>query len=318
MRALIVGCNGQDGRLLWSQLEEQDHILLGLSRNGAKTRAFAWQDFVDIRDSEMVKRTVARFQPDRIFFLAAHHHSSQDPASQSEGVWRLSWEIHVEAFRHFLDAVRSSGLPTRVFYASSSRVFGVPAASPQSESTPIQPVCLYGISKATAMMLAKYYREAHGVWVSCGILYNHESPLRGSEFLSQKVANTLVAIKYGTRSRLEVGDLRARVDWGYAPDYTMAMQLILNADAPDDFVIATGQTHSVRDLVEVASEFLGLDWKDLVVENSRLLQRPSLPLCGDASRLRQRTGWQPTTDFRALVHLLVHSAERSHLSSFGQ
>jgi GDPmannose 4,6-dehydratase len=308
---LIVGSDGQDGRLLWSQLEEQNCTTVGLSRDGTKALACAPPDFVDIRDRKMVRRVVVDFQPDRIFFLAAHHHSSQDSGSRDDDVWTFGWEVNVEAFRHFLEAVRITGMGARIFYASSSRVFGVPTVSPQTESTPIRPACLYGISKAAAMMLARYYREAHGLWVSCGILYNHESPLRGESFISQRVANTLVAIKHGACNRLEIGDLNARVDWGYAPDYTIAMQLILNAANPDDFVIATGETHTVREMVEIAADYLDLDWTKVVIENPRLLQRSSLPLCGDASHLRQRTGWRPSINFKQLIRLLVQSAEHS-------
>ncbi len=164
-------------------------------------------------------------------------------------------------------------------------------------------------------MLARYYRERYAVWVSCGILYNHESPVRGPQFLSQKVARGLVAVKENRQATLEIGSLDSRVDWGYAPDYTRAMRLILEASHADDFVIATGKTHAVREMIEIAADFLGLSWQTAVIENPSLLQRPTLPLCGDASRLRAATGWSPTHSFEDMVRLMVGAALKSSCSS---
>ena len=317
-RAIIVGCGGQDGHLLWQQLAEQGFSLVGISRSGVQTHDNDWKDSVDIDEPADVLRLVGGFRPDQIYFLAAHHHSSQDQASTEAAVWTKGWKVHVQAFLHFLQAVKACDCHARLFYASSSRVFGHASVSPQTESTPMRPICLYGISKATGMMLARFHRESYGVWVSCGILYNHESPLRRGDFVSQKVANTLVAIKYGAKSRLEIGDLEARVDWGYAPDYTKAMQLILSSKEPDDFIVATGRTHTVREMIEVASDCLGLEWKRVVVETPGLLQRPPLPLCGDASHLRARTGWQPSTSFAGMVEYLVRAAEKAHRAIPGE
>jgi len=313
MRALIVGASGQDGRILWDQLEQQGYTVLGLSRRDTKALGCTWSGPVDIYNEEHVRQVVSTFRPDELYFLAAYHHSSEDSSSQNAALWTKSWMVHVEAFRHFLESIRIVGLPTRVFLASSSRIFGMPATSPQTEETPYNPTCIYGITKATAMMLARLYRESLGVWVSGGILYNHESPFRGGNFLSKKVADTLVAIKQGRESRLEVGSLDAQVDWGYAPDYTQAMQLILSAELPDDFIIATGKTHTVQDMIEIAARYLDLDWRRVVVENPALLKRVSLPLSGDPSRLRERTGWIPSTSFRRMVEILVRDAEKKYL-----
>jgi GDPmannose 4,6-dehydratase len=158
------------------------------------------------------------------------------------------------------------------------------------------------------MLLADYYRRVHGMFVACGILFNHESPLRAPQFVTQRVVRGLVAIQRGQAGILEIGNLDARVDWGYAPDYTRAMQAILALDTPDDYVVATGETHSVRDLVEIASGMLGLDWRACVNQSASLLQRQSRALCGDATRLRRATGWVPSVDFRTLVEHLVTAA----------
>ena len=309
VRALIVGSGGQDGRILWDQLQEKGYVLLGLSRSETRTHGCEWNNFVDVRNAAQVSDAVARFQPDQIYYLAAHHHSSQDFRSRSDEVWQASWETHVAGFAHFLEAVRITGAPARIFYASSSRVFGVPSISPQNESTPISPSCIYGVTKAIGMTLARYFREKHGVQVSCGILYNHESPLRNHDFLSQKVVRTLLNIKQGKSSHLEVGDLEACVDWGFAPDFTRAMQLILAAPQADDFLIATGQTHSVREMIETAAACLGMEWKSIVRENPSLLQRPTLPLCGHATHLRTVTGWKPEVTFAGMVRILVEATE---------
>jgi GDPmannose 4,6-dehydratase len=314
VRVLIIGSTGQDGRILWEQLQAEGHDLAGVARERRHTLREATLPAVDIGCERAVTKFIEEFAPDRIFFLAAHHHSSEDRAGLDGELWNLSWRTHVEAFRNVLEAVRVTGLPARIFYASSSRIFGTPDCSPQTEATAIKPSCIYGITKATGMMLARYYREKH-VWASCGILYNHESPLRGPQFLSQKVASGLVAVKEGRQSRLEVGSLDSRVDWGYAPDYTRAISLILEAPAPNDFIVASGKTHTVREMIEIAADCLGLSWQTVVVENPSLLQRPTLPLCGDASRLRAATGWSPQHSFEDMVRRMTSAAWESACSS---
>jgi GDPmannose 4,6-dehydratase len=314
VRVLIVGAAGQDGRILWEQLQENGDDLIGMTRKEVQSLPDRSLPAVDLCSERAVRQLVESFAPERIYFLAACHHSSEDHASRNEEIWHASRRVHVEAFRIFLEAIRVTRLATRIFYASSSRVFGNPVSSPQTEETPIRPSCIYGITKAMGMMLARNYRETHDVWASSGILYNHESPLRGHEFLSQRVARGLVAVKEGRETKLEIGNLEARVDWGYAPDYTRAMRLILEAAAPGDFVVATGETHSVRDMIEVAADYLGTEWQRAVVENPALLQRPSLTLCGNASRLHATTGWTPTQTFKGLVRLMVKAALESSSS----
>jgi GDPmannose 4,6-dehydratase len=158
------------------------------------------------------------------------------------------------------------------------------------------------------MVLADYYRRTHGVRVACGILFNHESPLRGEQFVSQRVVNGLAAIKFGRAEVFHVGSLDAKVDWGYAPDYTRAMQLMLESDLEGDFVVATGRTHSLREFVSIAAEHMGVEWEGRVVEKARILTRPSQGLCGDAARLRRATGWAPSVDFRGMVGILADAA----------
>lgn len=311
-RALIIGDGGQDGRILWEQLAARGFSLIGISRHAARTREAQWGETVDIADPSSVRRLMERFNPDQVYYLAAHHHSSQEPGADETEAWQDSWAVHVHSFSHFLRAAADCCPRARFFYASSSRVFGEASVSPQDESTPLKPCCIYGVTKVSAMMVADYYRRTHGTYVSCGILFNHESPMRGAQFVSQRVADGLVAIKYGRATSLQIGSLDARVDWGYAPDYTRAMQLILEAGQAEDFVIASGETHSVQEMIAIAADHLDLPWEGRVVEAARILHRNPQDLCGDPSRLRQVTGWKPSIDFREMTCILVDAAITRH------
>lgn len=308
LRALIIGHTGQDGRILWDQLAARNFSIVGVSRRETRSRAAVWDRTVDIADSSSVAQLVTHFAPDQIYFLAAHHHSSQDAGAGDVDAWQESWRVHVNAFGNVLLAAKEACPRARIFYASSSRVFGEATGTPQNESTPFRPVCIYGVTKVSAMVLADYYRRTHGMRVTCGILFNHESPLRGAQFVSQRVVNGLAAIKLGRADSLQIGSLDARVDWGYAPDYTRAMQLMLESEHVGDFVVATGCTHSVREMVAIAAEHLGVAWEGRVVETSRLLTRSSQDLCGDSTRLRESTGWAPAVSFRDMVGILADAA----------
>lgn len=307
-RALIIGHSGQDGRILWDQLVVRDFSLIGISRYKTRTHLAQWEGIVDITDLACVRDLIHAFRPDQIYYLAAHHHSSEESSGNKALAWNESWIINVHAFSHFLLVAKISCPGTRIFYASSSRVFGEASVSPQNESIPLKPSCIYGVTKASAMLLADYYVRTHDVFVSCGILFNHESPLRGAQFVSQRVADGLVALKYAGATSMEIGSLDARVDWGYAPDYTRAMQLILDAETAENFVIASGETHSVRDMIIVAADYLDLAWEGRVVETNRILRRRPQELCGDASRLRRTTGWTPHTSFHSMTEILIDGA----------
>jgi len=307
-RAIIVGHSGQDGRILWDQLAARGFSLVGISRHEIRLHESGWSEPVDITDAVAVRQLVGGFRPDQIYYLAAHHHSSQQLTEDEGAIWLASWTVHTQAFLHFLSAIRECQPSARIFYAGSSRVFGAAEVSPQDENTPFRPGCVYGITKAMGMMLADYHRRNHGVFASCGVLYNHESPLRGREFVSQRIVDGLIALKLGRQETLRIGNLNARVDWGYAPDYTRAMQLVLEADAPGDFVIASCETHSVREMIEIAAEHLEIHWEGRVIEDTQILQRRPQDLCGDPSRLHEVTGWQPATSFRSMIQLMADAA----------
>jgi GDPmannose 4,6-dehydratase len=315
-RALIVGHTGQDGRILWDQLLARGFAIVGISRRSVRSHELPWNETVDIANPMAVRRVVSEVRPDQIYYLAAHHHSSQQVPEGDTAIWAASLSVHTHGFLHFLEAIKTCHPAARIFYAASSRVFGDVAHSPQSENTPLSPTCVYGITKTLGMTLADYHRRNHSVFACCGILFNHESALRQREFVSQRIVHGLVDIAAGRITTLELGSLEARVDWGYAPDYTRAMQLILEADAPDDFVVASGETHSVGEMVEIAAQYLGVSWRGRVVENAKILRRNPQELRGDPSRLRRVTGWTARTSFHEMVEILARAAHdgtpRSH------
>jgi GDPmannose 4,6-dehydratase len=250
----------------------------------------------------MVRKT----QPATIYYLAAYHHSAEDPLlGDVATLFRRSFEVHVTGLIHFLEAMRTRSPATRLFYAASSHIFGQPDAPTQSEQTPCAPQCPYGITKAAGLHACRYYRRTHNLFASVGILYNHESPYRREAFVSQKIIRAAVAIAAGKQERIVLGDLSARIDWGWAPDFVDAMTRVLALPKADDFVIATGQSHSVQEFAQIALESLGLDWRNHVVEDPSLLTKQRRSLVGDSSKLREATGWEPSVSFRQMVELLL-------------
>jgi GDPmannose 4,6-dehydratase len=226
-----------------------------------------------------------------------------------------SWEEPVEVAQLgtvgvtlMLEAIRDIDPTIRFCQASSAEIFGVPAETPQSEATPFQPVSPYGAAKAYSTFITSAYRGRYGLHASSAILFNHESPRRSSDFLPAKVARGVAAIAAGREHELVLGDLEARRDWGYAPDFVEAMWLMLQQDAPDDYVIATGETHSVAELVELAFAHAGLDWQAHVRVDESLMRAQNYHLVGDATKARARLGWKPTVSFDQLVALLVDAA----------
>lgn len=297
--AVIVGAGGQDGQILRQRLQAE----------GVQVTPIGRED-LDLECESEVGELLSQ-HPSEVYFLAAHHHSSQDPLESDDALlYAESHKVHATGAIHFLEAIRQRSPETRFFYASSALVFGNPTEDSLNEESPIRPECLYGITKAEGMRLCAYYRSRHGVRASVGILFNHESLLRKPKFLIPKVLCSAIAISRGGAEKLVLGDLSARVDWGYAPDYVDAMVRILRLDTPDDFVIASGETHSVSEVVEFAFSSLGLDWKEHVVEAPSLLHRRRRTFSGDTSRLRNATGWEPSLDFRAMLQTLLDGWSR--------
>jgi GDPmannose 4,6-dehydratase len=307
-RALITGANGQDGSYLAESLLQRGYEVVGTVRDAART--YAQLDGVelvevDLLDQDALAAALRAHRPNELYNLAS-------PAFVPR-----SWEHPVETAEFvavgvtsLLEAVRAVDDRIRVLQASSSEIFGEPSEVPQTEATPLAPVTPYGVAKAYGHLITGAYRRRYGLRASAAIFYNHESPRRAEVFLPSKVAHGVARIVKGEASELQLGDLDAQRDWGYACDSVEAMRLMLQQDEPDDYVIATGELHSVRELVEIAFAHVGLEWQDHVrVDESLLRGHAELHhSVGDASKARERLGWRPTVTFEELVALLVDAA----------
>ncbi len=308
IRAVVVGAAGQDGTILRERLREEGASVVALDRP-ERVRDLPDGSAVDLLDRERVRSLVARTRPDEVYYLAAHHGSSEEDDPTSPGdLYEASHAVHVTGLLQFLEAIRTASPATRLVYAASSRVFGQPASARLDETTALAPVCAYGITKACGLLLCRLYRATHGIHASAGILFNHESPLRPPQFVSQRIVRGAAAIVRGETDRLVLGDLSARADWGYAPDFVDAMVRIARHRAADEFVVATGEGRSVRDFVEVVFRLAGLDVERHVIEDpSRLAGRPSGTV-GDAAKLRAATGWAPSVSFEEMAEVLWRAA----------
>lgn len=307
--ALIIGAAGQDGRLLTRLLVQRGYAVRGWTRTEVGQPALCECVRVDLLQAGSVSRALHSLQPDEIYYLAAFHHATEDAIEISNAeLTRLSRDVHVAGLRNVLEAVKEGGGRARLFYAASSHVFGASAAARQNEDTPFAPNSAYAISKAEGIECCRTFR-ANGIFAATGILFNHESPLRKPSFLSQKIVRGALQARWDPAFWLVLGDLDARVDWGYAPDYVEAMFRILHLPEANDFVVASGETHTVREFVQIAFAEAGLDWKDHVRIDRSLLKKALHPLCGDARKLRAATGWSPSRDFTGMVASLVRETE---------
>jgi GDPmannose 4,6-dehydratase len=316
VRALITGAGGQDGSYLAELLLERGYEVVGIV-----PRVDAQYDnladgvellHVDLLDEAALARVLREHAPREVYNLAS---PSFVPASWREPV--RTAEFAAVGVTALLEAIRAVDSSVRVYQASSSEIFGEPTEVPQTEETPLHPVTPYGVAKAYGHFIVGSYRRRYGLHASCGILYNHESPRRPTNFLPSKVAHAAAAISLGLENELAVGDLHAQRDWGYAGDYVEAMWLMLQQDEPGDYVVATGVLHTVEEIVELAFSHVGLDWHDHVrVDESLLRGAAELHhLVGDASKARRGLGWSPTVDFGDLVRLLVDAAVERLTSS---
>jgi GDPmannose 4,6-dehydratase len=309
-RALIIGIAGQDGSLLSELLLAEGYEVFGVVRHPVSAR---FENLASIRgDLELLQADVldelslvdvlSSSQPHEVYNLAA---PSFVPMSWRQPV--LTAEFAAVGCTALLEAIRRVSTDIRFYQASSSEIFGEPREVPQHEDTPLSPVTPYGVAKAYAHFITRSYRRRYGLHASSGILYNHESPRRPLDFVTRKISNAAASISLGLESEVSLGNLDARRDWGYARDYVRAMWLMLQQPEPDDYVIATGSTHSVRDLCACAFARAGLDWEEHVrVDESLVRGKAELhDLVGDASKARARLGWSPTLDFEGLIHLLV-------------
>ena len=282
--------------------------MLGLDREVSTCTGFSAQA-IDITDPDELRSVIQRFAPDECYHLAAHHRSSaattEDALSEANDE-REHIRVNLLATLRLLQLLREIRPSCRVFLAGSCHMFGAVRSSIQTESTPFCPHASYGITKVAAWHFAKSYRERGLLFCSMGILYNHESPRRASHFLSARIAQGVVDIVKRRTDHLVVGNLSAAVDWGFAGDYVDAMWRMLQHEEPDDFIVASGELHRVKDFVELAFEHVGLDWHSYVRQDSSVYRPVHDGVYhGDISKIRQRLGWTPTTSFKALVGMMV-------------
>jgi len=308
-KALITGITGQDGSYLAEFLLEKGYEVYGMVRR-ASTETFERiahiKDRIHLRQADLLDELsliemLEEVRPDEIYNLAA---MSFVPTSWVQPV--LTGEFTALGVVRILEAMRRACPKARFYQASSSEMFGKVRQIPQNENTPFYPRSPYGVSKVYGHYITVNYRESYGLFAVSGILFNHESPRRGKEFVTRKVSHGVARIALGLDRELRMGNLDAERDWGFAGDYVKAMWMMLQQDQPEDFVVATGIAHSVRDLCETAFRHVGLDWRKYVVTDPRFLRPAEVEhLLGDSSKARAKLGWKPTVDFEALVKMMV-------------
>lgn len=305
-RVLVTGAAGQDGTYLARLCAARGDHVVGLSRRRVSDPAFADARAGDITDHAELDALVRELAPDECYHFAAYHRSSQATSIRPEDEERAYLETNLIALQALLASLRAHAPSCRVLLAGSCHMFGDVDVSPQNEDTPFRPNTLYGITKTAAAQLGRVYRESRGLFVCTAILYNHESPLRGPDFVTTRLARAAADVKRGRASTIGVGNLEARVDWGFAGDYAQAMARMLSAPTPQDFVVASGVLHTVRDFAEIAFAHVGLDWRQHVVQDTGMHRPVSRGVYhGDIARITAVLGWTPTTPFADLVRMLV-------------
>jgi len=309
--AMITGMTGQDGSYLAELLLSRGYTVVGMVRRTSlqqHSRIEHIQDRLHLEQGDLLDQTslnniIRKYQPSEIYNLAAQ---SFIPASFEAPV--LTGETTALGVTRMLEAIREVNPEIRFYQASSSEMFGKVRETPQTESTPFYPRSPYGAAKVYGHWLTVNYREAYNLFACSGILFNHESPRRGMEFVTRKISYHVALIKHGLATRLPLGNLDASRDWGYAPDYVEAMWAMLQQDQPDDYVVATGTTHRIRDFVQAAFEVVDLAWQDYVVQDARFMRQADVDLLvGDASKAGAQLGWEPTLDFQRLVTTMVEA-----------
>src|SRR5579875_2854360 len=309
--ALITGITGQDGSYLAEFLLERGYRVVGMTRRSSTDvheRINHLTDRIEIVSGDLLDQTsitsiVSTYRPDEVYNLAAQ---SFVPTSWRQPV--LTGEFTALGVTRVLEAIRAVDPSIRFYQASSSEMFGKVQETPQTERTPFYPRSPYGVAKVYGHWITVNYRESYGLHASSGMLFNHESPRRGLEFVTRKVSHGVARIACGLDDKLALGNLDARRDWGFAGDYVRAMWLMLQRDEPEDYVVATGQTHSVRELCELAFAAAELDWQEHVVVDERYLRPAEVDLLiGDASKARRDLGWEREVSFEQLVTMMVEA-----------
>ncbi|MDI6791964.1 MAG: GDP-mannose 4,6-dehydratase [bacterium] len=314
-KALITGITGQDGSYLSELLLEKGYEVHGTIRRVALEdpdrrlcRISHILDRVILHPASLesyasIFRIIDKVSPDECYHLAAQSYVSYSFEDEFSTI-----NTNINGTHFVLSAIKEKSPDCKFYFAGSSEMFGNAKEVPQNENTPFQPRSPYGISKVAGFHLARNYREAYEIFACNGILFNHESPRRGFEFVTRKITDGIAKIKLGLASELRLGNLEAKRDWGFSKDYVMAMWLMLQQDKPDDYVIATGKTYSVREFVETAFDYVGLNWQDYVIVDERLYRPAEIhELRGDYSKAKKKLGWQPKVGFKDMVKMMVET-----------
>lgn len=315
-RALITGITGQDGSYLAELLLSNGYEVHGMKRRSSSFNtgridaifpdlhdrdARLFVHFADLADSTSLIKLLYSLEPDEIYHLGAQSH-----VRVSFDIPEYTGDVTALGTTRLLEAIRESGIRSKFYQASSSEMFGRAVEVPQRETTPFRPCSPYACSKVYAFWVTVNYRESYGMFACNGVLFNHESPRRGETFVSRKITRAVARIHAGQQDKLYLGNLDAKRDWGYAPEYVDAMWRMMQLDEPDDFVVATGETHTVREFVELAFSCVGLDWKKHVEIDPRYFRPTEVELLqGDYSKAQERLGWEPKVRFHELVKLMV-------------
>jgi GDPmannose 4,6-dehydratase len=333
-KALITGITGQDGSYLAELLLTKGYEVHGIIRRASTFNTeridHLYQDphvngvrlflhYGDIADSTNLIKLLYRIQPDEIYHLAAQSH-----VRVSFDIPEYTGDVTGLGTVRILEAIRETGLKAKFYQASSSEMYGKVQEVPQRETTPFHPRSPYGAAKVYSYWLTVNYRESYGMFACNGILFNHESPRRGETFVTRKISRTAARIKAGLEDKLYLGNLDAKRDWGYAKEYVEAMWLVLQQDEPDDYVVATGETHSVREFLEEAFSYAGLDWHKLVEIDPRYYRPAEVDLLmGDPSKAKRKLGWEAKIKFKELVRLMVDAdmetaKKEAHMNSYNK
>ena len=317
-KAFITGITGQDGSYLAELLLEKGYEVHGLLRrssqnfigedDGARGQGFLndherlYFHYGDLSDSSGLEKVIKKVRPDEVYNLGA-----MSDVRVSFDIPEYTGDVTGLGVTRILEAVRNNDLTdTRIYQASTSELYGKIVETPQTETTPFYPRSPYAVSKLYAYWMCKNYKEAYGMYITNGILFNHESPRRGPNFVTRKITRGIANILAGTQQTIFLGNLDAKRDWGYAPEYAEAMWLMLQQDEPDDFVLATGETHSVREFLEEAFGYVNLDWKKHVEIKKQLFRPAEVDvLLGSPAKAKEKLGWEPKTTFKELVRILV-------------
>ncbi len=309
--ALITGITGQDGSYLAELLMSKGYDVIGMVRHSSTMnfeRILHIQDQIeiiqgDLHDQGSLVNIIEEYHPDEVYNLAAQ---SFVPVSWNQPV--LTGEVTALGVTRLLEAIRLVSPKTRFYQASSSEMFGKVQAVPQNENTPFYPRSPYGVSKVYSHWITINYRESYDMYTASGILFNHESPRRGLEFVTRKITNAVARIKLGLSKELRLGNLEAQRDWGFAGDYVEAMWLMLQHNRSNDYVIGSGETHSVKDFCQAAFSFVDLDYKDYVIQDEKFYRPAEVDLLiSDPSRAKKELGWKPKVSFSELVEMMVES-----------